>query len=404
MNKNDFYKLVSKAELREGIKEQDLPAFYYFNKVIKKKHFDLAACLPDKIKIHYAFKANPNEDILKTMHSLGMGADVASGGELRAAQNAGFSPRDVEFTGPGKTLGELSSAIDLGVGCINVESISEIHKIAGLCRAKKTSANVGIRVNPRKRPSSSAMRMGGDTQFGIIENDLEEAISVFASEKELLHFSGLHMHLGSQYFEADKFVANCRFILEKSLEIAHRFNIRIKKINFGGGWGIDMYGKKPPLDLSSIKAGVSSVFADFADNAFFQDTRFIMEPGRFLVAECGVYAVEVLYRKKSYSREFLIVDGGMHQHFGAAGGIGQVIRRNYEVDTLADDRGDGTKTPFTIAGSLCIPDDILAHDLELDAGINEGDVLLFFNSGAYGFSASPLKFLSHPAAGEIYVS
>jgi len=403
MNKQEFYKLIPKSELLAFFDGRKFPVFCYFKKIIEKKYRDLSDCLPEQFKIHYAFKANPNKDILKTMNALGMGADVASGGELAAALDAGFSPDTIEFTGPGKTLDELSLAIDSGISCINVESISEIKKITELTRSRRKTANIGIRINPKTRPTSSAMKMGGDTQFGIPEDQLEEAIAVIKSHSEILRFRGLHLHLGSQYQESDKILSNYRFILQKSVEIAHKYGIVIEKINFGGGWGIDMFGKKPPLDLAALKESLSGLLADEELMASFRNTTFIIEPGRFLVAECGIYAVEVLYCKKSYAREFLVVDGGMHQQYAAAGGIGQVIRRNYEIDILSEKEESGTKSKYTITGSLCIPDDVLATDVELHADIKEGDVVLFFNSGAYGFSASPLHFLSHALPAEIVV-
>lgn len=403
MKKEDFYALIPKAEIKKLTKGKKLPAYFYFRQIIKKKHLELSSCLPDRFWIHYAFKANPNRDVINVMRSLGVGADVASWGELTAAREAGFSPEEVEFTGPGKTLEELSLAVDLGISSINVESVSEIKKIAGLCRTKGKTARVGIRVNPKTRPSASAMKMGGDAQFGIVENDLEDALAIIRSESKLLHFTGLHMHLGSQYMDADKILANYRFILEKAFEIAQRYAVEMEKVNFGGGWGIDMFGKKPPLDLAVIKDGLSNLFNDPKYNAVFGNTKFIVEPGRYLVAECGIYAVAIMYRKKGHQREFLIVDGGMHQHYAAAGGIGQVIRRNFEVDALLYGEPDNNVSPYSVVGSLCIPDDILATELELDSSISEGDVLLFFNSGAYGFSASPLHFLSHPLPKEVFI-
>ena len=209
------------------------------------------------------------------------------------------------------------------------------------------------------------------------------------------------MHLGSQFHESEKLISNFRLILEKADEIANLYKIDLRKINFGGGWGIDVFGNRPALDLPLIKRNLSELITDSKCRAHFENTRFIVEPGRFLVAECGIYAVKVIYRKKGYKREFLVVDGGLHQNFLAAGGIGQVIRRNLQVDVHSKNNiNSGTKT-FTVTGSLCVPDDILASELELDSNSNEGDILLFFNSGAYAFSASPLSFLSHALPNEI---
>ncbi len=403
MRKEDFYKIIPKEEVCRIVKEIELPAFVYFKKVAKRKYEELLDCLPDRFAIHYAFKANPNREVLGFIRSLGVGADVASLGELRLALEAGYPAEKIEFTGPGKTIEELSLAIDLGISSINVESISEINNIFDLCRAKGKPANLGIRLNPKAKLYSSAMKMGGDTQFGIIEDDLEKAISLIENGRVYLNFTGLHMHLGSQFLESEKLISNFRLILEKADEIANLYKIDLRKINFGGGWGIDIFGNKAALDLPLIKRSLLELFTDPKYRASFENTRFIIEPGRFLIAECGIYATRVLYRKKGYKKEFLVVDGGMHQNYLAAGGIGQVIRRNLAADVVGGDNYCEGTTKYTVVGALCIPDDVLASELELHPGIKEGDTLFFHNSGAYGYSASPLQFLSHPFPKEVVV-
>jgi len=395
MRKEEFYKIVPKEEVCRIVKEIELPAFIYFKRIVKRKYDELLDCLPEGFEIHYAFKANPNQEILGFVRSLGAGADVASLGELQFAMEIGYPPGKIEFTGPGKTLEELSFAMDMGVSSTNAESISEIEKILTLCRTKERTANVGIRLNPKNKSTSSAMKMSGDTQFGIIEDDLEQAFALIKNGSEVLNFTGLHMHLGSQFLEAEKIISNFRFILEKADEIANLYRIELKRINFGGGWGIDIFGNKPPLDLPLMKKSLSELFTDLKYRTHFKSTQFIVEPGRFLVAECGIYAVKVLYRKKGYKKEFLVADGGMHQNYLAAGGIGQVIRRNLEADVVPENNNCEGSAKYTVVGSLCIPDDVLASELELPSDISEGDILLFHNCGAYGYSASPLKFLSH---------
>ena len=395
MRKEEFYKIVPKEEVFRIVKEIELPAFIYFRKIVKRKYDELLDCLPRGFEIHYAFKANPNLDVLEFIRSLGAGADVASSGELRLAMEIGYPAEKIEFTGPGKTMEELSLAIDLGISSINVESVSEINSIFDLCRAKGKPVNLGVRLNPKAKSSSSAMKMSGDTQFGIIEDDLEEVFALIKNGTKVINFRGLHMHLGSQFLEAEKIVSNFRLILEKADEIATLYKVELKKINFGGGWGIDIFGNKPALNLPLIKRNLSELFTDSKYRAHFERTRFILEPGRFLAAECGIYAVKVLYRKKGYKKEFLVADGGMHQNYLAAGGIGQVIRRNLEADVVPENNNCEGSAKYTVVGSLCIPDDVLASELELPSDISEGDILLFHNCGAYGYSASPLKFLSH---------
>jgi diaminopimelate decarboxylase len=403
MRKEEFYQIVPKEEIFRIVNEIELPAFIYFKDIVKRKYDELLDCLPRGFEIHYAFKANPNQDVLEFVRSLGAGADVASLGELRLATETGYPSEKIEYTGPGKTIEELSLAIDLGIFSINVESISEINKILDLCRGKGETANLGIRLNPKAKLSSSAMKMSGDTQFGITEDDLAEAFALIQNERKRINFTGLHMHLGSQFLEAEKIISNFRLIFDKADEISNLYKMEFRKINFGGGWGVDLFGHKPPLDLPLIKKSLSEIFADSKHGAHFKDTQFIIEPGRFLVAECGIYAVRILYRKKGYRKEFLVVDGGMHQNYLAAGGIGQVIRRNLEVEVVPENAAPERTSKYTIAGSLCIPDDVLASEFELRSDLKEGDILLFFNCGAYGYSASPLRFLSHPLPKEIVI-
>ncbi len=403
MRKEDFYKVIPKEELKKLIKAIELPAFIYSREIIRRKYEELLDCLPKGFEIHYAFKANPNQDVLGFIRSLGAGADVASLGELQLAVEKGYSIGKIEFTGPGKTLEELSSAIDLGISSINAESVSEIKKIVDISKRKGKNANVGIRINPIMNAKGSAMKMAGDTQFGIIENELGNAFTIIEKESKYLRFTGLHMHLGSQFLEAEKLISNFRFILEKIYEITNQYKIELKKINFGGGWGIDIFGNKPPLDLLLVHRSLSELFTDSKYRTVFENTHFIVEPGRFLVAECGLYAVKVLYRKKGYKKEFLVVNGGMHQNYLAAGGIGQVIRRNLEADVMTDNHYCEGAAKYTVVGSLCIPDDVLGSELELHSEIKEGDTLLFHNCGAYGYSASPLKFLSHAFPREIVI-
>jgi diaminopimelate decarboxylase len=290
----------------------------------------------------------------------------------------------------------------MDISCINVESISEIRKIAELGHRKGKKARIGIRVNPR-RVAESGIKMGGDNQFGMIEDDLDEAFKLIKLQNGALEFVGFHMHLGSQFLKAEGLLSNFRFVLEKSHEIAQRQGVGVQKINFGGGWGIDVFGKTAPLDLAVIQKGLSQLFNEIPFKEFCRGVRLVVEPGRFIVAECGVYTARILYRKHGYQREFLILDGGMHHLYGAAGGIGQIIRRNYEIDWVLRHNESMEKKRFSIVGSLCLPDDVLASDAELPCGIGEGDMILFLNSGAYGLTASPQKFLSHPLPQEFLI-
>ena len=175
----------------------------------------------------------------------------------------------------------------------------------------------------------------------------------------------------------------------------------ISKINFGGGWGISYFPNQTSLNLKQLADGLKEVFSS-AKYSKLSQMRHIVEPGRFLVGECGLYVTRVLYKKPGVRREFLIVDGGMHHHYLLAGGMGQVIRRNFEIDVVSTySQANMTPTAYDIAGCLCTPQDMLANDFHSEREIHVGDRIVFFNSGAYGLTASPINFLGHKPPSEI---
>jgi diaminopimelate decarboxylase len=155
--------------------------------------------------------------------------------------------------------------------------------------------------------------------------------------------------------------------------------------------------------LKQLADGLKDVFSA-AKYSQLSQIRHIVEPGRFLVGECGLYVTRVLYQKPGVRRQFLIVDGGMHQHYLLAGGMGQVIRRNFEIDVVSThSQASVTPMAYNIAGCLCTPQDILANDFHYEREIHVGDRIVFFNSGAYGVTASPINFLGHKPPSEIIV-
>lgn len=402
MKKEEFYKLVPSSELKSIIDSSKTPCYIYFRRIIGRQYKNLKDCLPEGFQVNYALKANPNRHVVGFLNTLGCGADAASIGEVKRAEEAGISPELIEFSGPGKGGPELEYAIERRISSINAESIQEIEKILAISRAKNIKANVGIRINPSSVPYGSSMKMGGDTQFGITEEDAERAISFIRENDRHLSLTGFHMHLGSQMLSEESIVKHFAFVLSRVTDISRRLKIKVKKVNFGGGWGIDYFRNQKGLDLTAVKEGLSKTFERRADDVFDKDTKFIVEPGRFLVGESGVYVSRVLYHKKGNKKDFLIIDGGMHQHYVAAGGLGQIIKRNFEIDLLCKEPSQASNV-YTVAGRLCTPDDIMASDLECNGAVKEGDCLIFFNSGAYGYTASPLHFLSHEPPLELII-
>lgn len=404
MNKDEFHSHIDRERLRQAIETHGTPAYLYFSSIIETKAKVLRRCLPSRFNISYAVKANPHPGVLKIMASLGFGADVASIGEFEAARVAGIAAERIEFSGPGKTEDELARAIEAGVGSINAESLAEIELLARLAEQSQTRANVAIRINPIAKGVKSGIKMAGATQFGIPEEQVSEATRLIESSASALAYTGIHAHAGSQIFDAESIVAHYRSVLDAALDIEDASSLAMKKINVGGGWGVNVFPNQSPLDLVAVERGLSDLFGESKYESLTKRANLIAEPGRFLVGECGVYATTVLYTKQSRGKQFVIVDGGLHHNYVLAGGMGQVIRRNFEMDVLASGERKAAPCKFDVAGRLCTPQDILALGFEHDQEIAPGDRIVFFNAGAYGATASPVNFLSHAPPLEVIVS
>lgn len=394
MDVDEFYHMISRQQLRDHISAATTPVYLFYGKIIERQVAAIRKCLGPRVHLHYAVKANPAPDILRTMHRLDLGADVASGGELSAVIDAGFHPASIEFSGPGKTDDELSLAVATGIGAINVENVGELHKIVEIAKRQRKRPRVGIRINPEVK-SKSGLKMAGATQFGLSKADAEVALA-YLEKSEAVEFVGVHIHIGSQILSPDGVVDGLRTALDMASWVRTRTRMGFDKLNFGGGWGVTYYDGQKSLDLEIVADGLDELIT--ANESKLPGLRYICEPGRYLVAESGVYVSKVLYVKESGGKLFAIVDGGMHQNYVLAGGMGQVIRRNFHLDILP---ASGEAKPVAeyeldIAGCLCTPQDILARSVKWRHEVHPGDYVVFFNCGAYGLAASPSQFLSHP--------
>lgn len=373
------------------------PFYAYDRHAICERVAELRAALPAEIKLHYAMKANPMPAVVQTLTPLVDGLDVASGGELKVALDAGAAAHSISFAGPGKSKQELSCALAAGI-TLNLESLAELETLAALGQTYGITPRVAVRVNPDFELKSSGMKMGGGPkQFGI---DAEIVPTVLKRIGELqCDFQGFHIFSGSQNLRADS-ISEAQ---EKTFALAQRLSAAapgpVKSLNLGGGFGIPYFPGESPLDLNAVGEHLASLLP--AARAALPQAEFVIELGRFLVGEAGVYVCRVLERKISRGQVFLIVDGGLHHHLAASGNFGQVIRKNYPV-AIANKMQRGPREQASVVGPLCTPLDLLADKMDL-AQADVGDLVVVFQSGAYGLSASPVSFLSHPHPLEVLV-
>ena len=374
------------------------PFFAYDRGMIDARMRLLRATLPATIELSYAVKANPMPAVVQHLSGLADSFDVASADELRVALDTTMPAQRVSFAGPGKRPAELTQAIAAGV-TIELESETEMRRIAAIGEQLGIRPRVAVRVNPDFEVKGSGMRMGGGPQqFGVDAEQVPALIAeLAATDLELL---GFHIFAGSQNLSAELLCEAQRKTVALALRLADAAPTPIRYLNLGGGFGIPYFERDEPLDLGAIGVNLEGLMDDVVRPSL-PDARVVIELGRYIVGEAGVYVTRVIDRKVSRGKTFLVVDGGMHHQLAASGNFGQVIRRNYPV-AIADRAESAPVETVSVVGCLCTPLDLLAKDMELPvAGV--GDLVVVFQAGAYGLTASPTAFLSHPAAVEVLV-
>lgn len=373
------------------------PFYAYDRGLLADRVSDLRACLPAGVKLHYAMKANPMPALVAFMAARVDGIDVASGRELRVALDAGARPSDISFAGPGKSEAELSQAVAAGI-LLNIESFREIRLLEDIAARLSKPARVAVRVNPDFELKSSGMKMGGGPkQFGIDAELVPAALAEIGTRG--LSFEGFHIYSGSQNLRHEAICEAQSKVLELAERLAQAAPAPVRTLNLGGGFGIPYFPGEQPLQLEPI----SRHMRDIAERASrtLPAAELVIELGRFLVGEAGIYVCRVADRKQSRGQVFLVTDGGLHHHLAASGNFGQVLRKNYPVAIGNRMRG-ADREVASVVGPLCTPLDLLADRMEL-ARAGEGDLVVVFQSGAYGFTASPIRFLSHAEPIEVLV-
>lgn len=373
------------------------PFYAYDRALVTRRMAAVRAALPDGIRLHYSIKANPMAALVQHMAGLADGLDVASAGELRTALDTGFDPAHISFAGPGKTSSELRRALAAGV-CINVESPGEIARLAEQADSLGIAPRVVLRVNPDFELKASGMRMGGGAKpFGIDAETIPQAVAQLRALG--IEPLGFHIFSGSQSLKTEAIVDAHARSFELAQRLADDCRLAPRMLNLGAGFGIPYFPGESPLELAPVGANL----ADWLPRvrAAFGAVRVSLESGRYLVGEAGVYVARVVEKKVSRGQVFLVTDGGLHHHLAASGNFGQVIRKNYPA-AIGNRMADATHENVSVVGPLCTPLDVLAERMDLPAA-EAGDLVVVFQSGAYGLSASPTAFLGHPAPLEVLV-
>jgi diaminopimelate decarboxylase len=342
-------------------------------------------------QICYAMKANSSLAILQTLVRAGCGLDIVSGGELERALRAGVSPQKIIFSGVGKTRAEMRRALEVGIGCFNVESVAEIEVLGAVAQGMGLRAPVSLRVNPNVDAQTHPYISTGlkDNKFGIAHEDVVSTYQRAAAHPGL-RVVGIDCHIGSQITQAAPYLDAMDRVLDlvQAIEV---HGIHIEHIDFGGGLGINYHGDTPPSADALWKALLAKLDArGYGDRAIF------IEPGRSLVGNAGVCLTEVLYLKPGEHKNFCIVDAAMNDLPRPA-----MYQAYHQIVPVQTPSLDTPTLTWDVVGPVCESGDWLGRDRDL--AVRAGDCLAVLSAGAYCMSMAS-NYNTRGRAAEILVS
>jgi diaminopimelate decarboxylase len=360
------------VSLERIAREVGTPVYVYSAATVRDRYERLERMLVSvPHRIHYTLKANSSRAILDLVRTLGAGVDVVSGGELHRALDAGFAPSDIIFGGVGKTEREIAEALDADILLLNAESEGEVRLIDRLAGERGMVARVSLRVNPEitlDAPHDYIKTGGRGHKFGIPYDDVVHVAEIAAG---LLNVKlvGLDMHLGSQLSRIDPYHEGTERLASIVAELARRGINTLEYLDIGGGLGVRYDTEEPP----DLRRFASLVLPTVAETGL----QLIMEPGRFVVGNAGALVSQVLYRKRSGGKDYVVADAGMTEllrpsHYGA---FHNVVAMRHRGDARTVD----------VVGPVCESGDFLALDRELD-DVHPGDYLVICDVGAYGYA------------------
>ncbi len=362
--------LLKEIALRENL---PTPAYFYDLSLLGRTVEAIKNSAADpRFKVHYALKANTDPVILKILSNAGFGADTVSGGEIRIALENGFIPSRIVYAGVGKSDAEIDYALDVEIGCFNVESLEELEVIAERAKRKGKKAPVALRVNPEIDAHTHHFITTGlaENKFGIPMSLLDEAVA-YASGNDSLDLRGLHFHIGSQVTIAEPFVLLSQRIneLQKKYEA---MGVKFATINVGGGLGID-YEDPDRNPIPDFK----SYFDAFAENLDIRSGQEIhFELGRSVVAQCGSLLTKCLFVKKGVEKRFVITDAGFTDLIRPA-----FYGAYHKIENLTSTSNESEI--YDVVGPICESSDVFGEKISLPM-THRGDILALRSAGAYG--------------------
>ncbi len=388
-----------RRRLAEAAAEFGTPSYVYFVDTAIERVRAVRDAFGGRFEISYAIKSNPNAKLLEALSPAVHTVDASSGGEVQRALAAGVAPARITFSGPAKRDFELELAVASETGLIVCESASEMQRLNELAQRAGRRMCVAIRINPRTAPKKFGVSMAGkSSQFGIDEEDMPAVAPMIGTLKNL-ELTGFHIYSGTNSLSEEAIAENFQIFRDLFGRFAEMFAVHPATLIFGSGFGIPYHDDQRPLELTRLAALVNPMADALKQVPELSHSVCVLEMGRFLVGPAGYFLTRVVTQKRSRGTDICLVDGGFNNHLAAFGLMGTVIRRNWSMQNVSASASRPMKR-YMIVGPLCTTIDTLAQDVDLET-VEAGDVIAVGASGAYGVTASPVNFISHPAPREI---
>ena len=333
--------------------------------------------------ICYAVKANENLSILKILAELGSGADTVSAGEIEKAMLAGIKPEKIVYSGVGKSDEELEYSIAHEIGQINIESKEEFYNIQKIAKKLNKTVNISIRINPNIDAGTHEKITTGkkENKFGI-SLEIAEKIIEEAKKDNLMNFKGLSVHIGSQILDVNKFELTFKYLLD-----IYKKHPEFKTIDLGGGLGIQYTTEDKTPSHEAFATLIKKYFGNL-------NIKIIIEPGRSIIGDAGIFLTKVLYIKETETKKFVIVDGGMNNLIRPA------MYDAYHHPLLVNIESQEKET-YDLVGPICESSDTFAKNIQLNK-VKKDNYIAFLSAGAYGRSMSS-NYNLHNLAGELLI-
>jgi diaminopimelate decarboxylase len=353
--------------------------FYYYDTTVLNKTLKAVKVESDKYNfiVHYALKANANNELLNIIKSYNIGADCVSGNEVKKAVECKFSSEHIVFAGVGKSDDEINYALDQNIFCFNCESLQEIEVINELAKSKNKTASIALRINPNVNANTHKYITTGleENKFGINLWELEHVVMQLKNLTNI-KLIGLHFHIGSQITDLSSFKSLCLKVNEiQSWFVSHK--ITIENINVGGGLGVDYHN--PDENQVADFAAYFKLFNDFLELRPNQKVHF--ELGRAIIAQCGTLISKVLYIKNGVNTNFAILDAGMTELMRPA--LYQAYHKIENISAVNNQQPVSNTLKYDVVGPICESSDCFGKAVNLPE-TQRGDLIALRTAGAYG--------------------